>query len=258
MPGTGGRPYDGRVTTLRLALLQIAPCGTDVAANLEKGESACRRAAELRAHLALFPEMWSIGYQFPGEDLTPEQWQALATDTDSDFVKHCRRLAAELDMAIAITYLERWPGAPRNTVSLIDRLGQMALTYAKVHTCDFDKEAALTPGDAFSVCDLETRAGVVRTGAMICYDREFPESARVLMLEGAELVLVPNSCEMEVNRLSQLRARAYENMTAMAMTNYPAPKCNGHSLVFDGMACNSEESMRDMLVVEAGGGRRSC
>ena len=41
-------------------------------------------------------------------------------------------------MAIALTYLERWPGGPRNTVLLIDRYGEMVLTYAKVHTCDFD------------------------------------------------------------------------------------------------------------------------
>lgn len=73
---------------------------------------------------------------------------------------------------------------------------------------------------------------------MICYDREFPESARLLMLKDAELILVPNACPMEINRLSQLRARAYENMTAVATCNYPAtvPDCNGGSSVFDGVA----------------------
>ncbi len=46
-------------------------------------------------------------------------------------------------MAIALTYLERWPaGAPRNTVSLIGRRGEIVLTYAKVHTCDFSLESA--------------------------------------------------------------------------------------------------------------------
>ena len=56
------------------------------------------------------------------------------------------------------------------------------------------------------------------------------------MLKGAELILVPNACPMEINRLSQLRARAYENMTAIATCNYPetVPDCNGHSSVFDG------------------------
>ncbi len=69
-------------------------------------------------------------------------------------------------MAIAVTYLERWPDAPRNTLSLIDRHGEVALTYAKVHTCDFSLEAALTPGDGFRVCQLDTRAGPVQVGAI--------------------------------------------------------------------------------------------
>jgi predicted amidohydrolase len=65
-----------------------------------------------------------------------------------------------------------------------------------VHTCDFDDETALTPGDGFPVCELDTAAGPVQVGAMICFDLQFPESARVLMLHGAEIVLVPNACEM--------------------------------------------------------------
>ena len=67
--------------------------------------------------------------------------------------------------------------------------------------------------------------------------KQFPESARILMLKGAELLLVPNACPMELNRLSQLRGRAYENMLAIATCNYPSPypDCNGHSTLFDGV-----------------------
>lgn len=85
--------------------------------------------------------------------------------------------------------------------------------------------------------ELDMAKGKLKVGSMICYDREFPESARILMLKGAELVLVPNACPMEINRLSQLRGRAYENMLAIATCNYPAPHpdCNGHSTLFDGM-----------------------
>lgn len=91
---------------------------------------------------------------------------------------------------------------------------------------------------------------------MICYDREFPESARILMLKGAELILVPNACPMEINRLSQLRARAYENMTAMATCNYPdtVPDCNGGSSVFDGIAYLPElAGSRDTCLFQANG-----
>jgi predicted amidohydrolase len=106
--------------------------------------------------------------------------------TDGAFVAGFRFLARELEMAIAVTYLQAWPGAPRNVVSLVDRHGEIVFTYAKVHTCDFDhREAACTPGEDFCVAPLDTAAGPVKTGAMICFDREFPESARVLMLKGA-------------------------------------------------------------------------
>lgn len=123
--------------------------------------------------------MWNVGYQLPDPDDADEmvQWQAQAIGPDSAFVTHFRDLARELDMAIALTYLERWPELPRNTMALIDRRGEIVLTYAKVHTCDFDREAALTPGEDFPVIELHTAQGPVKIGAMICYDREFPESA---------------------------------------------------------------------------------
>lgn len=92
---------------------------------------------------------------------------------------------------------------------------------------------------------------------MICYDREFPESARILMLKGAELILVPNACPMEINRLSQLRGRAYENMLAVATCNYPedGTDCNGGSSVFDGVAYLPElEGSRDTCILQADGG----
>ena len=97
---------------------------------------------------------------------------------------------------------------------------------------------------------------MVQVGAMICFDREFPESARILMLKGAELILVPNACPMEINRLSQLRGRAYENMLAIATCNYPetVPDCNGGSSVFDGVAdLPEEEHSRDTCILQAGG-----
>ena len=130
------------------------------------------------------------------------------------------------------------------------------MTYAKVHTCDFSVERNLTPGEGFCVTELDTAFGIVKVGAMICYDREFPESARILMLQGAELILVPNACPMEINRLSQLRARAYENMLAVATCNYPeiVPDCNGRSTLFDGVAyLPEEEGSRDTCILEAGG-----
>lgn len=232
----------------------MAACGSEQAANLAKGEDFCRQAAALGADIALFPEMWNVGYQFfnPEEPGARERWAAQAISRDDKFVRHFQALARELNMAIALTYLEKWPSAPRNSISLIDRHGEIVLTYAKVHTCDFSDEAALTPGDGFYVCNLDTAEGEVKIGAMICYDREFPESARVLMLQGAEIILTPNACTLEENRISQFRTRAYENMVGVALTNYAAPQNNGRSIAFDPIAFNPDETTRNNKLVEAG------
>ncbi len=243
---------------LNIALLQIAPTDS-LEGNLEKGTAACRRAKELGADIALFPEMWSNGYRIYGRPV--EEWKAEAISAESEFVCAFGRLAGELDMAVGVTLLEAWEGGPRNTLVLFDRFGERKLTYAKVHTCDFDVERNLTPGEDFYVTDLDTACGPVRVGAMICYDREFPESARLLMLKGAELILTPNACPMELNRLSQLRARAFENMLAVATCNYPdsVPDCNGGSSVFDGVAYLPEaEGSRDTCLLQAGGEEGVC
>jgi len=259
---------------IRVGLLQMAGCGPQKKDLQAKGEAYCRRAAAMGADIALFPETWYIGAnhfvdpcwsneyeiwrgknQWGKAERHPDQefqeqiqrWHAQAIGRDDPYITHFQRLAQELQMAIALTYLERWPRGPRNTVSLIDRHGKIVLTYAKVHTCDFDAvEATCTPGDQFPVCQLETGRGPVKVGAMICYDREFPESARMLMLGGAELILIPNVCEMELNRITQLRARATENLVAVALTNYAEPDANGHSIAFDPIAF-TEKGSRDTV-----------
>lgn len=238
---------------LKIALLQISPCGT-LDENLKKGIQFCKKAKQMGADIALFPEMWSNGYNIYNR--SADDWIAEAIDADSEFVSTFGRLAKELDMAVGITFLEKYSGGPRNTLVLFDRFGNKKLTYAKVHTCDFSVESNLTPGEDFYVTELDTLCGEVKIGAMICFDREFPESARILMLKGAEVIFVPNACPMEINRLSQLRGRAYENMTAIATCNYPesVPDCNGASTVFDGVAYLPElDSSRDTCILQADG-----
>ena len=238
---------------LKIALLQIAPCGA-LDGNLEKGLDSCKQAKEMGADIALFPEMWSNGYDIYHQPL--DCVKSAAISANGDFVHSFGNAAKELQMAIGITFLERYGDGIRNSLVLFDRFGVKQLTYAKVHTCDFDVERHLTPGEDFYVTALDTACGTVQVGAMICFDREFPESARILMLKGAELILVPNACPMEINRLSQLRGRAYENMLAIATCNYPetVPDCNGGSSVFDGVAyLPEEEHSRDTCILQAGG-----
>ena len=239
---------------LRIAFLQLLPAD-NIEENLSIGIEACKEAKNKGADIAIFPEMWSIGYRFSHDE--DELWEQALT-LDSVVLKRYSELANELDMAIAVTFLEKHEPKPRNTVCLFDRHGNLKYRYSKVHICNFgeeDDEGVLGAGDEFFVAALDTAKGIIRVGSIICYDREFPESARMLMLKGAELVLVPNACPMEINRLSQLRGRAFENMFAIATCNYPVPHpdCNGHSTLFDGVVyIPGMPGSRDTCVFEAG------
>lgn len=245
---------------LKVALLQIYGYGMDQIQNLIKGDKYCRKAKDAGADIVVFPEMWNIAYSMPFEgaldnplDPLKEKerifWKNQAIDYNSFFFKHFQNLEKDLEMAILITYLEKYEPAPRNTATLIDGKGKILFSYSKVHTCDFSLESLLTPGDEFKVSELETSKGSVKIGCMICYDREFPESARVLMLKGAEIILIPNACEMDDHRLSQLKTRAFENMVGVAMVNYPGENF-GHSAAFSPICYKN--GYRNNLLIEAG------
>ena len=226
---------------MRIALLQLSPTG-DAEQNYQKAKTFIEEATDSSADIALLPENWNIGYSSP-EDYGQGQdaWNnAVITQGDDQFQKYVR-LATDNKIAVALGYLEKSDHKFYDSVALIDRFGQTILNYRKVHTVRKNWEAMLDSGNEFFVADLNTKGGNVRVGAMICYDREFPEVARILMHKGAEIILVPNSAAYEINRLSQLRARAYENMIGIATTNYPSPKNNGRSTAYDGMRKKGEE-----------------
>lgn len=222
----------------RLALIQKSAIPNDPNGNLSLALHFIRQAKDMRADMVLFPEMWSNGYAQPFEgalehpfhpDFAKERkkWTEAAVSMDSAYIRTLQSAAKECQIGVTATFLEKTAGKPRNTAIIIDRDGEILLQYAKVHTCDFSMEALLQSGEAFQVCEFDG----IKLGVMICYDREFPESARVLMLEGAEIILVPNACDMNPARLGQLSARAFENMTGIAMANYPG-KGWGNSCAF--------------------------
>jgi predicted amidohydrolase len=241
------------MTTVSVALVQLDGCGTDSGANLRRGLAACRRAADLGADLVLFPELWQITYtDCPADPAGRRAWADRAIGPGDRWLQAFRDLARQVGIAIVATYLQRWPGAPRNAATIIDRHGRDVLTYAKVHTCDWVFERWLTSGEGFPVAGLDTASGPVRVGVMICFDREFPESARALMLGGAEVIVTPNACPLTDDRVGQFRARAFENMLAVAMANYP--RFGGRSCAFDGIASTPDGAPRNHRVAEAGPG----
>lgn len=241
----------------RIALIQKTPLNNQPHDNLKVGKEYCVQAKNLNAEIVLFPEMWSTGYWNPlsGKSVNKNDLNniysrlyPLSIKTDSHLIKEYQELASSLNMAIGLTYLEKHEHHLRNSLCLIVRHGYIALHYSKIHTCDFGFESVFTSGQEFTTTTLDTKQGGINIGAMICYDREFPESARVLMLKGAEIILTPNACVMNRIRIEQLKARAFENMVGIALANYPAPTYNGHSMVIDGMAFNPDESERDMII----------
>ena len=249
---------------LKIALLQLNAEPNNEKENVDKAQYYCRKASALGADIILLPEMWNIGYTPHHEEVWdieydplkpkhPEllaEWKNKGITTDSNYILHFRNLAKELEVSICITYLRNnATGDPYNSASLINKEGNIVLTYDKVHTCDFSGEHHCSSGSEFKTIKLDTDKGEVNIGIMICYDREFPESARILMLKGAEIILVPNACGLEINRLSQLRSRSYENMVGVALCNYAGSEY-GNSIAFDGMGFDKTGS-RDMTIIKA-------
>ncbi len=86
---------------------------------------------------------------------------------------------------------------PQNSALVINKSGNILMKYAKVHNCDFADERNVESGKEFKVCDFEG----IQLDTMICYDREYPESARILMLKGAGVILIPNDSGSIKDRL---------------------------------------------------------
>ena len=242
---------------LVVGIMQMMASNESLAGNLAKAEAYAREAKQQGADVVLMPELWSSGYAafFPvgnpagQNDSAYFEWMDSATPLDGDFVRHFQQLAVELDMAIGTSYLERYEdGAtpPRNSIAMIDRHGRVLYNYQKVHICSFVADEAMTSaGRHFHTAALDIgkpAVGEVAIGSMICFDRENPESARLLALHGAEVLLVPNACGVGKQLLDQFAVRALENGVNTVMANHisyhdePPFAMNGNSPAysFDG------------------------
>jgi deaminated glutathione amidase len=199
-------------------------------------------AAAAGADVVVLPEMYSNGCApfDPDDPSARARWCAAAERLDGDFVGRFREAATAHRLPVVATFLEAAAPKPFNAAVLIDAAGRPLLHHRKVHICDFDSpELACGRGSGFSPCDIETGAGPVRVGLLICMDREYPEAARALSRQGAEILLVPNCCDLATDRavgdvrIAQARGRAFETVAGIAVANYPAPRCDGHSFAVD-------------------------
>ena len=123
----------------------------------------------------------------------------------------------------------------RNAMPVFSPDGQLMGVMRKVHINKFETGGGWRNGSEFPVWEFKTPTGQFRGGIMICYDREMPESARILMLKGADVIFNPlaTTCPTDDIHRCLLRTRAFENEVYIFMVNHAAPRINGHSMVFD-------------------------
>jgi predicted amidohydrolase len=144
------------MSNFKIALLQMSPTGS-MQGNLQKGLDFCHKAKSMDADLALFPEIWQLGY------VQDHMNRNYAIQDSDEFVEQHISLAKQLKMAIAITYLKTSQSKPRNNLLVIDKDGNIVLEYAKVHICDFKNgtECNLSHGNKFNVATLNFATGSV-------------------------------------------------------------------------------------------------
>ena len=243
---------------LKVAMVQYDANEPDIDFNTKVAMKYIKEAKESGADIVLFPECFLTAYCCP--DIVEELLPLEELENDSEFIDWCnsavteeeehvlqiRKLAKELQIGVVITAFTKGEKYPQNTAIIIDKNGDIILKYSKVHTCDFDWERYLESGQEFKVCEFDG----VNIGVMICYDREYPESARELMLQGAEIIFNPNNCGGMEPRLKELSVRAMENMVGVAMANPPAPGM-GRSAAFNPMVWGENGEVLDNTIIVA-------
>lgn len=167
----------------KLALVQMHSEYDSVRRNAEKAEQYVREAAGQGARLIVLPEMFNTGVNF--NDM--KTGMSYAEKEDGPTLTRFRRLAEELAVHILCpvlteTGVKQW----ENKAYLIDDEGQIVGGYAKTHPVG-DERILLKRGSSYPV--FATKLG--RIGVLICYDACFPETSRLLALNGAELILIP-------------------------------------------------------------------
>ncbi|MGA3119565.1 MAG: N-carbamoylputrescine amidase [Polyangiaceae bacterium] len=164
-------------------------------ANIDRVEHYVREAAAQGANVVLPPELFEGPY-FCREERS--EWFSEARTLDEDeAVARFRQVARELAIVIPVSFFERSGPVHYNSIAVIDADGTLLGVYRKSHIPDgpgYEEKFYFRPGDTgFRV--WHTR--FARLGVGICWDQWFPESARAMMLLGAELLLYPTAIGSE-------------------------------------------------------------
>lgn len=199
----------------KIACVQMDCQISDKDSNLRQVRNRLQEAAGQGAQLVIFPECILTGYCFESKE---EAWplaETLPGPSTATLAQDCR----QLKVWTVVGMLESRPddGAMFNVCALVGPHG-LAAVYRKIHLPYLGLDRFSTPGDRpFAVHDL----GDLRLGMTICYDGSFPESARVLTLLGADLVVLPTNWPAGASRTAEVAVptRALENHIYYAACN---------------------------------------
>ena len=176
--------------TIRIALVQQS-AAPDTASNVKRAEEAVRAAAGGGAELVCLPELFRTRYFPQSEDARHFD---LAEPIPGPTSECMSALAAELGLVLVVPVFERRAaGLYHNSALVIDTDGRLAGSYRKMHVPDdplFFEKFYFAPGDS-GFHAFDTALG--RIGVLICWDQWFPEAARLLAMDGAELLLYPTA-----------------------------------------------------------------
>ena len=216
----------GRVV---LAGIQFAGMPDQKERNSERAEGLIRQAADQGAQVALTPEVVLTGF------VGGERERRMAETIPGPSTERFGRLARELSMYLLVGLSEVRGSQIMNAIAVLRPGGDLMGVMHKVHINRYETDGGWRNGSEFPVWDFRTSTGRFCGGIMICYDRELPESARLLMLQGAEVIFNPLACGCPTDEVHRclLRTRAFENEVHVQVVNHAAPAQNGHSMFID-------------------------
>lgn len=194
---------------LKAAAIQFNIRLADIDTNVAHVRQALARVAGQGCRLAVLPEMWSTGFAY-------KELNELARRTP-ETVEEMGRLSREFDLVLVGSLPEPDGDHVCNTAYVLDR-GRLAGKYRKIHLFSLmNEDRAFTGGNQWLVVDTS----VGRIGVFICYDLRFPELARRLAVEGAEILVVPGEWPKprEEHWRALLKARAIENQLFVIASN---------------------------------------
>lgn len=201
---------------IKIAATQM-PCTWNRQATLDKADHLVREAAKKGANIILLQELFETPYFC---QLQKFQYMELATPLEENpAVEHFKKLAKELDVVLPISFFERVGNTQFNSIAIIDADGKILGVYRKTHIPDglpYAEKFYFTPGDTgFKVWN--TKYG--RIGVGICWDQWFPETARSLALQGAEILFFPTAIGSEPTLEKDSRIHWRNTMAGHAAAN---------------------------------------